>query len=62
MDETPNKLKGMQYVRACIARWIIVYICIPISSIGVLTFCVDMTTLYHMNQQESEDDTIDQDS
>lgn len=51
-----QKLTGIQYYRAVVARWIVINIAFRISRLAVITLCLEMSKLYtdHIEVDEKE--------
>lgn len=50
------KLKGLDYIRAIIARWIVINIAFRISKLSVIHLCLEMSKIYNETIEVSENE------
>lgn len=54
--ENKSKIKGFEYFRVVVAKWIVVNLAARIHSLAVLALCLEVADLYHQSVEAEEDE------
>lgn len=54
--ENKSKIKGLEYFRVVVAKWIVVNLAARIHSLAVLALCLEVADLYNQSIEAEEDE------